>query len=81
MSHLNYDWLQWLLLCAGGVIGIFVYLLPSVVAGLRSHRNVPALLALNLLLGWTIIGWVAALVWALYRSEGTERPRITRIET
>jgi Superinfection immunity protein len=28
----------------------------------------PAIFALNLLLGWTFLGWVAALVWALTNS-------------
>jgi hypothetical protein len=44
---------------------IFVYLLPSVVAAKRRHNNEGAIVALNILLGWTVIGWVGALVWAL----------------
>lgn len=42
-----------------------LYLAPTLVAGIRNHRNVVAILALNILLGWTLIGWVAALVWSL----------------
>jgi hypothetical protein len=30
-----------------------------------SKRNASAIIALNLLLGWTFLGWVIALVWAL----------------
>ena len=45
------------------VIGM--YLIPTFVAGARKHHNTPAILALNLLLGWTLLGWVLALVWAL----------------
>jgi hypothetical protein len=41
----------------------FVYFLPSI-AGWRK-RNAVAIVALNLLLGWTLVGWVVALVWAL----------------
>lgn len=44
-----------------------LYFLPVIEASLRSHPNVAALGALNLLLGWTVIGWVGALVWALAR--------------
>lgn len=40
------------------------YLLPSFVAYKRARRNSTAILLLNLLLGWTFIGWVLALVWA-----------------
>ena len=44
---------------------LFVYFLPTVLAGSNGHRNVVAIFALNLLLGWTGLGWVGALVWAL----------------
>lgn len=44
------------------VVGYFV---PAVVAGLRHHRHTAAIAALDVLLGWTVIGWIAALVWAL----------------
>lgn len=43
------------------------YLLPSLVAGVLMRRNLPAILALNILAGWTFFGWVGALVWALKR--------------
>lgn len=45
---------------------IFIlYFLPSIIAFGRSKRDSGAILVLNLLLGWTAIGWVIALVWAL----------------
>jgi hypothetical protein len=37
---------------------------PTVVAGFRAHHNASAICMLNLALGWTLLGWVAALVWA-----------------
>jgi hypothetical protein len=47
------------------VIIIFVlYLLPAIVASVRNHHQAPVIFALNLLLGWTVLGWVLALVWA-----------------
>ena len=45
------------------VLLLALYFLPTMI-GLRK-RNAGAIFALNLLLGWTLIGWVAALVWAL----------------
>ncbi len=45
--------------------GVLLYLLPSAVAALRRHRDRGALLALNLLAGWTGLGWLIALVWSL----------------
>ena len=48
-------------------VSLFAYLFPSFLAHTKSHHNTPAIFALNILLGWTLIGWVAALVWALTR--------------
>jgi len=31
----------------------------------RGHRNAVAITAVNILLGWTFVGWVVALVWSL----------------
>ena len=45
--------------------GFALYTLPLCISGFRRHRHQMAIAALNLLLGWTVIGWVAALVWAL----------------
>ncbi len=47
------------------VAGAILYLAPAGVAALRGKRNFAAIATLNLLLGWTVIGWIAALVWAL----------------
>jgi len=45
--------------------GLVLYFLPSIIAVARSKRDTTAIFVLNLLLGWTAIGWVIALVWAL----------------
>ena len=44
---------------------IAVYLVPSMIATVRGHDSALAIVVLNILLGWTFIGWVIALVWAL----------------
>jgi Superinfection immunity protein len=31
----------------------------------RHHRNAAAIFLINLLLGWTVLGWIAALVWSV----------------
>jgi len=41
-----------------------LYFLPTIVAAHRGHE-VTGILLLNLFLGWTVIGWMAMLVWAL----------------
>ena len=41
------------------------YLFPAIIAYSRRHPSCHAILALNVLLGWTLIGWVVSIVWAL----------------
>ncbi|HZP63730.1 MAG TPA: superinfection immunity protein [Terriglobales bacterium] len=45
--------------------GIVFYFLPTIVAFARSKRDSTSIFILNFLLGWTAVGWVIALVWAL----------------
>ena len=45
-----------------GVIAL--YFAPALAATLHKHPQHGAIAILNLFLGWTVIGWVAALVWA-----------------
>jgi len=45
--------------------GFVMYFLPSIIAFARSKRDTLAIVLLNFFLGWTMIGWVVALVWAL----------------
>lgn len=44
---------------------IITYLVPSIVAGVRGHRNSTAITVLNVFTGWSGIGWLGCLVWAL----------------
>jgi len=45
--------------------GFLMYFLPTILAFARNKRDTAAILLLNLFLGWTMIGWVVALVWAV----------------
>jgi hypothetical protein len=51
----------WLLL----LLALFVYFIPAYIAHARLHHNAGAITVLNVFLGWTILGWVIALVWAM----------------
>lgn len=46
------------------LIVIALYFLPMFVANIRRHKNRMPIAVTNLLLGWTFIGWVGALIWA-----------------
>ncbi len=54
--------------------GFVMYFLPSIIALARSKRDITAIVLLNFFLGWTMIGWVVALVWALK----TDVPMVVR---
>jgi hypothetical protein len=48
------------------LLGVAIlYFVPIIVACVRHHPNTPAIVLLNLLAGWTFIGWVGSLVWSL----------------
>lgn len=51
------------------------YLAPFMVAVVRDHDSPVSVLMLNLLLGWTGIGWIAALIWAAVPGQApSQRP-------
>jgi hypothetical protein len=51
---------------------IVIYILPTLIAFGREHPHRQEVLVLNLLLGWTLIGWVGVFLWAsLARTEDT----------
>jgi len=45
--------------------GFVLYFLPSILAFARNKRDTTSIVLLNFFLGWTAIGWVIALVWAV----------------
>jgi hypothetical protein len=44
--------------------GLVFYFIPCLVANNRKVNADGGIIALNIFLGWTLIGWVAALIWA-----------------
>ena len=60
---------------AVALIGFF-YFLPSINAASRHKRNVGAIFMLNAFLGWTVLGWIGALIWsALYEEKRPGKAR------
>ena len=41
-----------------------LYFLPGIVASARDKRSKLAIWILNGFVGWSVIGWIGALVWA-----------------
>lgn len=55
------------IVCAiAAVMSILLWLtfLPTFIAYRREHPNRIPILLVNLFFGWTLVGWVVALVWA-----------------
>ncbi|HYV70224.1 MAG TPA: superinfection immunity protein [Pseudolabrys sp.] len=40
-----------------------MYFLPALISALHWHHNQNAIFLTNLFFDWTVIGWVAALIW------------------
>jgi hypothetical protein len=48
------------------ILTLFVmYWLPTIIAIVRHTPSALGVAAFNFFLGWTVIGWLLALVWAL----------------
>jgi hypothetical protein len=63
--------LSWLIGIAAVVVGAIIYFAPSVIGDRKANRW--AIFILNLLAGWTIVGWIVAMVWACC-AEPSEKP-------
>lgn len=51
--------MHFLLFCIG------LYFLPAIIAAVRHTHNATGILLINLFFGWTLIGWVVAMVMAI----------------
>jgi hypothetical protein len=55
--------IYWILIVAFTIVTVR-YFLPAQVAIRRHVPDTGSIMALNILAGWTLIGWVVAMVWA-----------------
>lgn len=46
------------------LLALTLYFMPTVIAWNRNHKNLLPIFFVNLFLGWTLLGWIAALVWS-----------------
>lgn len=58
-----------LLIALVAVLGAALYALPSIIAIARGHAYRWVILAINLVAGWTLLGWLGSMVWAVWPSE------------
>ena len=48
-----------------GAIALTLYFVPSMVAMARKTKRMGGIIIVNIFLGWSLLGWVGALVWAV----------------
>lgn len=54
------------------LVALAAYFLPTIIAASRRAKHDMGILVVNLFLGWTLLGWVGALAWAV--SDGPADP-------
>jgi hypothetical protein len=67
-------------LIAGLIFGLFVYLLPGIVGSKRRVHNRGLLWFCTLTLGWSAIGWLVCMIWAVVGRAEVEDWRWREIE-
>ncbi len=64
----QFTWQIWVQAIAFVLLFLMMYFVPSFVAWVNRHKQFTAIVVLNIGLGWTTIGWMAALVWACIKT-------------
>lgn len=60
-----------------GIFYVYFYFLPYLVANKKNHTQKRAIYILNVLLGWTFLGWIISLIWAC--TEPKENNKIVQV--
>lgn len=60
-------------LLIGALVVLTLYFIPTLIAWRRKHHGLGIIVCINLLLGWTFLGWIAALIWSLSYSHRRAR--------
>lgn len=46
------------------IITALIYFIPTIIALVRHHSYKLYIIGINIILGWTLIGWIACLIWS-----------------
>jgi len=61
----NFGAVELVILMLVGPFVLALYFLPAIIAIARHHPNTLGIALLDLFLGWTLLGWLGALIWSL----------------
>jgi len=56
------------------IVGGLLYFVPTVVAAMRDCKAAGGIAVVNIFLGWTFVGWVVALAWAVSGEQVSKSP-------
>lgn len=65
----GFSTVQWMIVCVAGVGLIALYFVPTIIVALHRHPRMVPIIVLNVVAGWTVVGWIVALIWALMPPE------------
>lgn len=54
------------------LLAIIIYMIPTVIALARDIPQRSTVAVVNIIFGWTLIGWVIAFIWALMAETRSE---------
>ena len=59
-------------------VAVPFYFFPALIAWLRQPEQIAFIVMLNALLGWTVVGWIAVLIFVMYgpREAGSASTKI-----
>lgn len=58
------------------IVGVILYILPTLIASRRNMPHLGSIAVVNVLLGFTYVGWVVALAMAVADKTHDQRPGI-----
>ena len=57
-------------------MGLAFYCLPTIIGEVRRIKHDAGIVWVNLIFGWTVFGWIAALRWALAEKDSPKSKRL-----
>ena len=55
------------------IITALIYFIPTTICLIRKHTYKLYIICLNIILGWTLIGWIASLIWSFIDNKATRK--------
>jgi hypothetical protein len=71
MSFVAHVWIECVKPCLSAIL--LCYIAPAALADARRHRWCRSIMVINILLGWTVVGWLLVLYWSLSNNVRPER--------